>query len=105
MTMTKAKFKEIVQTKGALGIGYIMLYPIDMQEKGTFIHYTIDYKNWVKADWNKLKERINYTIKELSEAFNTKVTFWNCNIINKTKKYEIVLNINIEYEKLPGKVR
>ena len=98
--MTKSEFKDICKNKGSLGIGYVVIYPSNIQEKGTFIHYTIDYKNWVKADWNKIKERINHTIKELSEAFNTKVIFWNCNIINKTKKYEIVLNIDIEHEKL-----
>ena len=57
--MTKSEFKKIVQTKGALGEGYVVIYPSNIQEKGTFIHYTIDYKKWAKSDWNKIKERIN----------------------------------------------
>ena len=96
--MTKEEFKDICKNKGALGTGYVVICPSSIQEKGTFIHYTVDYKNWVKTDWNKIKERINYTIKELSETLDTKVVFWNCNIINKTKKYEIVLKTDIEYQ-------
>ena len=105
--MTKTEFKEIVQTKGALGEGQIMdSNPALYQENNlTCIRYTINFRNCMKANWSNIQDRIKYTIKELKEKFfNAKVSLFTFKVFNGTnnKFYEIVLIIKgFEYRKLP----
>ena len=105
--MTKSEFKEIVQTKGALGEGEIIDYePALYQENNlTYIRYTINLKNCMKANWSNIQDRIKYTIKELKEEFfNAKVSLFTFKIFNgpNNKFYQIVLIVKgFEYRKLP----
>jgi len=100
--MTKEQFKEIIKTTGSIGIGDIVLYPDAnrSRESGTFIQYEMNYRN-KNTDWNKIKLRIDLTIRVLSEALNTKVTLWNCDIFNVIHKVYVYIKVDLDYKHLP----
>ena len=100
--MTKEQFKEIIKNTGSIGTGDIIFHPgADIsREPGTFIQYEMQYKN-KNTDWNKIKLRIDMTIKALSEALNTKVTLWYCDIFNAVHKVYVLIRVNLDYKHLP----
>ena len=100
--MTKEQFEEIIKNTGSIGTGDIVLYTDAdrSRESGTFIQYEMQYRN-KNTDWNKIKLRIDLTIKALSEALNTKVTLWNCDIFNVIHKVYVYIKVDLEYKHLP----
>ncbi len=104
--MTKEQFEEIIKTKGALGEGYIIeSIPELYQESNlTGISYKIKFKNCMNANWSKMQGRIKYTIKELRDILDAKVSLFKFEVFNgsNNKFYNIVLMVKgIEYDKLP----
>ena len=104
--MTKTEFKEIIKTKGALGEGYIIESIPELYQdiNLTGIYYKIIFKNCMKANWSKIQDRIKYTIKELRDILDAKVSLFKFEVFNgsNNKFYSIVLMIKgIEYDKLP----
>ena len=104
--MTKTEFKEIIKTKGALGEGYIIESISELYQESnlTGIYYKIIFKNCMKANWSKIQDRIKYTIKELRDILDAKVSLVKFEVFNgsNNKFYSIVLMIKgIEYDKLP----
>ena len=104
--MTKTEFKEIVQTKGALGEGCIIKSIPELYQESnlTGIYYKIRFKNCMNANWSKIQDRIKYTIKELRDILDAKVSLFKFEVFNgsNNKFYNIVLMVKgIEYDKLP----
>lgn len=100
--MTKEQFKDIIKNTGSLGPGDIVLYPDAdrSRESGTFIQYEMQYRS-KNTDWNMIKLRIDTTIRVLSEALNTKVTLWYCDIFNAVHKVYVLIKVDLEYKHLP----
>ena len=72
------------------------------------VYYKIKFKNCMNANWSKIQDRIKYTIKELKDTLDAKVSLFKFEVFNgsNNKFYNIVLMVKgIEYDKLPESYR